>query len=112
MKWVVIAVGILVALGALGYVRNSVLPRRRLEKLLSDHGVDFLRVRSRPVYAWPGYIVEFHSEEARIAFQGSEAFKALLGQVQLMHAGLHHGDQRFDARMAVSLHPTSLPGLG
>jgi hypothetical protein len=109
LKWVLIVVGVLVACAALGNLGYSYLPRRRLRKFLSDRGVDFVRIKSRPSYGWPGYVVVFESIERSSGFRGSKIFEALLREVQSMHANLRHGAARFDVNTAVALEPINLP---
>src|SRR5690348_11225209 len=107
MKWVLIALAILIALAMRGYIRNSYLPPRRVKKFLEARGVELVRLEMTVAYAWPGYHITFQNEEMRTAFSNSPDFEALLEEVQAMHGDLQHGDQEFDARQAVSLAPTS-----
>ena len=112
LHWVAIVLGTFVAWVVYRYVRYMYRPRRRLENFLSDHGVDFVRVRNAPSYGWPRYVVVFDSSERRNAFRNSPAFEALFREVQIMHGDLKHGAARFDAKAAVGLEPISLKDLG
>jgi hypothetical protein len=87
------------------YLRWWTLPRRRLNKVLSAQGIDFVKIAKGGSYGWPGYIIVFDAEEKRRAFEKSPAFEALLREVQDLH-GKRPG---FDARKAVWLEPFSLP---
>jgi hypothetical protein len=108
MKWAIIIVVGLGGLVGLGYLRNSYLPRRRLERFLCANGVDFVSLNFRPTYAWPGYVVAFDSKEKSRAFRASPAFEAFLREVQTIHDNVGPPTNRFDARLAVSLDPKGL----
>src|SRR5215471_3866212 len=112
MTWASIIFGALVAWVIYRYIRYGYFPRRRLHKLLSDHRVEFRRVKRTSFYGWPAYFVVFDSPEKRDAFRTSPAFEALIGEVQKMHGDLKIGGRSFDARLAVGLEPIDLRRLG
>jgi len=111
MNLLAIIFGAFVAWVAYRYIRYNYLLRRHLHKFLSDHRVDFSRVKYAPFYGWPGYVVVFDSPQRRDAFRNSPVFEALLGEVQNMHGYLTLGGRSFDARLAVALEPINLQGL-
>jgi hypothetical protein len=110
MTWLTIIFVAFVSWVVYSYIRYNYL-RRRLQKFLSDHRVDFRRVKYEPSFGWPGYVVVFASPEKRDVFKNSPAFEALIREVQNMHGDLTIGGRSFDARLAVGLEPISLQDL-
>lgn len=97
LKWIGIALAILVVLAVEANVRAA-HRRRRVATFLRAHGVDFVRIKMIYSYGWPSYVVIFDSVEKTVDFRKSAAFHSLVQEVQKMHG---HGDTRFDATRAV-----------
>ncbi len=101
-KWVLIGLVLLGALLALGYLRKTYLPLKRLNAFLHSQGVQFIRVRPGSAsYGWPAYVIVFDSVEKSAAFRRSAAFDALIQEVRTMHKSL----TGFEADRAVSVEP-------
>jgi hypothetical protein len=103
LKWVGLIVGAIVARVAWIELRYSRPARYRLRTFLETRGISVVRIQVGRRYGWPAYDVVFDSLDESLAFRQSPVFDELLGEVQSMHRGLTHGDQRFDAHAAITL---------